>query len=530
MSRDALNFILLTIVLIAAELAGTRMTAAELEPVRIDTGLISGVSGEHDAGVRVFKGVPFAAPPVGPLRWRPPAPVPHWDTVRSADRFSAVCPQPPRTGNAALAGTSQRLGAAAEDCLYLNIWTAAKSSGEKRPVMVWFPGGGFTTGGGSALVFDGEALARKGVVVVTTNYRLGILGFLAHRDLTAESDHHSSGNYGLLDQVAALRWVQRNIQAFGGDPNNVTIFGQSAGATSVSYLMASPLGKGLFSRAIGESGGGTGGVFALWKVLKLTEAEDVGAELMKSLRARSLSDLRSIPADELVRATAGTGTNERVVGTGPIIDGWIVPQDISTVFQKRVEGRVPLLVGSTADDGGDARALPLDKYLEDSKKQYGGLFDTYIKLYPDGSDETIRRLNADTQAWRVWNWARMQSLSGERNVYLFSFSRPAPEGSPAPNRAYHGAEAFFVFHNLHLFMWSWKDLDRQLEEVISSYWVNFAKSGDPNGTNLPKWKAYTAAQQDRLMVLGDKVEVGPSRLNTEKIALFDAYYKQLLSN
>ena len=509
--------------------AATGTVAIGGETVRTESGLISGTAGDHEARVRVFKGIPYAAPPVGRLRWRPPQPATPWTGVRAADHFSPVCPQPPRTGVAALLGTSQRLGASSEDCLYLNVWTTGGSAKEKRPVMVWFPGGGFLTGGGSALVFDGEMLARKGVVVVTTNYRLGPLGFFAHPELTAESEHRASGNYGLMDQIAALHWVQDNIAAFGGDRNRVTIFGSSAGATSVSYLMASPLASGLFQRAIGESGGGTGGVFALQKTMTRTESEQLGLDVMKSLAARSLSELRARNADDLVRATAGTGISE-VAGTGPTIDGWVVPEDISVTFRMRRQARVPLLVGSTADDGGSARAMPNEKYLDDMRREYGSWFDTLISLYPDGGAETARRLNADTHAWRVWTWAHAQALAGQRDVYLFQFTRPAPDNAPAPNRAYHGSELFYVFHNLHLFPQHWTRLDRHLEDVISSYWINFASTGNPNGAGLPSWPAYTAAQPDRAMIFGEKIEAGRSRLDAARITLFDARYTRVLSN
>jgi para-nitrobenzyl esterase len=256
--------------LLALLMATAVLRAAVDEPVRLDTCLVSGVPGSNPE-IRVLKGVPFAAPPVGALRWRPPQPAAHWDGARKADQFSSTCLQPPRTGTSLLLPTAKRLGETSEDCLYLNVWTAAKSSLERLPVMVYIHGGGYRDGSGSGLVFDGEALAKKGIVLVTTNYRLGIMGFFAHPELTRESDHRTSGNYGLLDQMAALQWVQKNIVGFGGDRNRVTIFGQSAGSGSVLALMASPLTRGLFQRAIGESGGPPMG-----RNRTLKEAEEAG--------------------------------------------------------------------------------------------------------------------------------------------------------------------------------------------------------------------------------------------------------------
>ena len=498
------------------------------EVVQLDSGVIEGTRAPK-SGVRIFKGIPFAAKPVGALRWRPPQAPPRWTGLRKADQFAPSCPQPARTGGAALVGTGRRLGPTNEDCLYLNVWTAAQNPSARLPVMVWFPGGGFTTGGGSALVFDGEQLATKGVIVVTTNYRLGVLGFFAYAELTAESDHHFSGNYGLLDQIAVLQWVRKNISAFGGDPDQVTIFGQSAGATSVSYLMASPLAKGLFQRAIGESGGGTGGISAFDPTLKLHEAEMIGAEMAQSLGARSLAQLRAIPADELILKVEGSGNDGGSVGTGPIVDGWVIPEDVGVIFRRGNQSGVPLLVGSAADDGNRARAMPADKYIDESRTVFGSVFDSYIKLYPTGDQDTMRRLSSDTMAWRVWTWAKTQVQAGISDVYLYYFTRGAPPDSPAPGRAYHGAELYYVFRNLNLFDWQWEGRDRDLENIISSYWINFAIHGNPNGQNLPEWARYTAAQSDRVMMLGDKLEMGPTRLDKAKIALFDAYYAALLS-
>jgi para-nitrobenzyl esterase len=305
--------------------------------VQLDSGQISGMDGSV-SGVRVFKGIPYAAPPVGSLRWREPQPVPHWDGVRKADEFGAICTQPAFRG-ATGANPSANPPKMSEDCLFLNVWTAAPAN-DRRPVMVWIHPGGYQTGSGSAPGYDGEALAKKGVVLVTMNYRLGVFGFFSHPELSSESVHHASGNYALMDQVAALRWVQKNIAAFGGDPQRVTVFGDSAGSSSIANLMGSPQAKVLFQRAVGESGAWMG--LSLTPARTLAEAEQAGVKIADGLHAKTLADLRSIPAEELLKAgRAG----------GPVIDGWFLPEDVGATFAGHKQDDVPLLVGSNKDEG-----------------------------------------------------------------------------------------------------------------------------------------------------------------------------------
>src|SRR5690348_11923868 len=303
------------------------------DPIHTQNGLVSGAPGK-DPGVQVYKGIPYAAPPVGDLRWKAPKPAANWQGVRQATGFSATCMQTPYPKTSIY---YQEPEPVSEDCLYLNVWTAAKSNKERRPVMVWIHGGALTKGAGSIPTYDGEAFARKGVVLVTINYRLGIFGFFAHPELTKESDRNSSGNYGLLDQIAALEWVQKNIAAFGGDPKRVTIFGESAGSWSVNYLMATPLARGLFQRVIGESGG----TFAPMK--KLAEAEQSGVKFASSMGADSVQALRSMPAEELVKKTA-------LGSYSPNVDGWMLPQDVYAIFAQGNQNDVPLLAGSNSDE------------------------------------------------------------------------------------------------------------------------------------------------------------------------------------
>jgi len=302
------------------------LAAAITDPVRVEQGQLSGVPGT-DPGVRVYKGVPFAAPPVGDLRWRAPKPAADWPGVRKADQFSATCMQTPYPQGSLYYSEAQPVS---EDCLYLNIWTAAKSASDKRPVMVWIHGGAFTRGSGSTPVYDGENFAKKGVVLVTINYRLGIFGFFAHPELTQESEHHSSGDYGILDEIAALQWVQKNIAKFGGDPKRVTIFGESAGSWAVNVLVASPLTKGLFQRAIGESGANFN------KMANLADLEKSGA------RAGSIQELRAKSSAEIMKTQGAFSVN---------VDGWLLPTDVMTIFEKGRQNDVPILIGSNADEG-----------------------------------------------------------------------------------------------------------------------------------------------------------------------------------
>jgi para-nitrobenzyl esterase len=408
--------------------------------------------------------------------------------------------------------TAKGLGETSEDCLYLNVWTAAGSAGEQLPVMVYIHGGGYRDGSGSALVFNGEALAKKGVILVTTNYRVGILGFFAHPELTKESDYHASGNYGLLDQVAALRWVQKNIAGFGGDPKRVTIFGQSAGSGSVLALMASPLTKGLFQRAIGESGGP-----AMGPMKTRADAEQVG------LKLGTLAALRAKPAKELLQ----------IAGGGPIVDGWFLPEDERSIFRQGKQSDVPLIVGSNAEEANViGHPVPSEQFIKQTKQRYGDLAGSYLKLYPAGSEPQAKAsqmtaLN-DSLAWQMRTWARWQSKTGKSKAYLYYFTRQPPPDAPVKGAA-HDAELYYVFHNLKLYDQQWAAWDRKLEETVSSYWVNFASQGDPNGAGLPQWTAFSEEQKDKVMVLGDTVETGASRLEKANVDLFEANYARQTS-
>ena len=517
-----------------AVLLSTSALAANTDPVRVEQGLLAGTSGSS-ADVRVYRGIPFAAPPVGDLRWKAPQPAPKWQGLRQAAEFSNACWQTQYPAAAAI--YQAKLPPLSEDCLYLNIWTPAKSPKDKLPVMVWIHGGGFTRGYGGSRAYDGEALAGKGAVIVTLNYRLGIFGFFAHPALSAESGHHASGNYALLDQIAALQWVQKNIAAFGGDPARVTIFGESAGSWAVNVLTASPLAKGLFQRAIGESGGS----FSPMKTL--AEAESEGAALAVSLtltlaagakaEARDKSSAQSIlktlraePAEGLLKASEAETVR-------PMVDGWVLPQDIATIFAQGKQNDVPLIVGYNADEGTtlapQAANLKATMFTAGVYQRYGSQADAMLKIYPAASDEQAvssfySAYRDQVFGWEMRTWARTATKTGHQPAYLYYFSR-RPPGPQSPRlRAFHAAEIAYVFGT---FVWPfpWEDADKKLSDAMTSYWVNFAASGNPNGGSLVKWPAYNA-KDDQALEFGDQIAVR-SEVNKAGLDFFDGYYQSL---
>jgi para-nitrobenzyl esterase len=470
------------------------LAAAITEPVHVEQGLLTGVAGAAPEA-RVFKGVPFAAAPVSDLRWRAPKPSPKWTGVRNASEFSAICMQ--RRPNAAGIGSDR--GPMSEDCLYLNIYTAAKTANDKLPVMVWIHGGALTAGAGS--IYDGEQLAKKGVVVVTINYRLGVFGFFAHPELSKEVDRGASANYGLLDQIAALQWVQKNIVAFGGDTRRVTIFGESAGSWSTNLLAASPLARGLFHRVIGESGG----QFEPMKTL--AQAEQAGTKF------GTLAELRAKSAEELQSAMGAAFVGANGAYSGPVVDGWCLPEDVYAIYIKGKQADVPLLIGSNADEGTmfTPATVTLQSMKDSAQQRFGANADAFLKLYPAQSDTEAWRAQADSMrdqifGWEMRTWARMQTRTGKSKVYLYFFSHVPPGPTAARMGAYHSAEIAYVFHNTHRPGRPWAETDHRLAEIMSSYWVNFAATGDPNGKELPAWPAFDA-KADLVMGFGDRVDV-----------------------
>jgi para-nitrobenzyl esterase len=465
--------------------------SAPPDVVEVDGGQVFGAT---DNGVHVFKGIPFAAAPIGGLRWKPPQPVVPWQGVREAKTFSAECMQTPYPETSAYFRPAMALS---EDCLYLNVWSAA-APGDKRPVMVWIHGGAWTRGSGSIPVYEGLALAKKGVVVVTTNYRLGVFGFLAHPELTAESPQHASGNYAILDHVAALKWVQKNIASFGGDPSDVTIFGESAGSWSVNTVQATPLAKGLFHRAIGESGG------QFTSTTTLAAAEQAGLALAKAAGADSLNALRAVSADTLLAIQS--------FRSGITVDGYVLPDTVRQLFAEKKQNNVPVLVGSNKNEWttlGNVAQFPktMEAYRQRVERQFGAAVNEYDAAYPVKSDadiaEALLGVGRDTTfTLEMRTWARMVGAAG-KPAYLYQFTRVPPGPDPARG-AYHAAEIQYVFNNVGSRPWA-TDIDRRLANEMSSYWVNFATAGDPNGAGLPKWTRYDAASEPYLE-LGDTIQ------------------------
>jgi len=493
------------------------------KPVRISSGLISGTTDNN--GVTAYLGIPFGAPPVGELRWRPPQPVARWEGVRKADHFGASCMQ--NEPGARLPWTEEFMtqGAVSEDCLFLNVWTSTRPSHEKRAVMIYFYGGGFNEGSSSVAVYNGAELARKGVVVVTSNYRVGPLGFLVHPDLAKESPHHSSGNYGLLDQIAALEWVQKNIAAFGGDPGRVTIFGQSAGAISVADLMRSPLAKGLFARAIAQSGPGLFPENLHGGRETLQQREQQGLKYAEAKGAHSLAELRALPASEFFTATPGS-KNAPSYSAYPVTDGWVLTAE-------HPSREVPLVVGMVAGDAGFAggfgppTALTAASYTSSVQKTLGDMAATFLKLYPVEKDSEVPAARTASQTDRarvsIDFWCESQ-LKRSGRIYTYFFDRPTPWPAHPEFGAFHTSEVPYIFETLKLLDRPWKPVDFKLSDIIASYWSNFAKAGDPNGSGLPRWPSYDPASHNT-MELGEQVGPMPEA-EPAKVEFFLGYFKK----
>ena len=470
--------------------------------VKTDRGAIAGKLSD-DGQVRAFLGIPYAAPPLGPLRWRPPQLAARWHDVRNTQSYGSHCVQVNRFADMQFHDAGE-----SEDCLTLNVWAPqAAAEGAKLPVMVWIYGGGFYAGSTSESRQDGANFARKGVILVSMNYRLNIFGFFAHPALAAESPEHAAGNYGLMDQAAALNWVKRNIAAFGGDSGNITLFGESAGSASVSEQMASPMAKDVLARAIGESGGAFGRTGLALPSLREGEAKDE-AFAREVLGTSSLAEMRAMPAAELVRRIEAQ--KAPAVRFRPIVDGLFLPQSVAEIFAAGRQAHIPLLAGWVRDEGGPPKAdITLASYRATAQKTWGDQADAFLKAYPATTDAEARRAAADLAADQfiaasTWEWIEAQVKTGDAPVYRFHFEQPTPESRyhPASSGVFHSSEIEYVFGNL----WArpaagWTEADYKLSDMMQSYWVNFAKTGDPNGPGLPVWPKYDSADDWQVMHL-----------------------------
>ena len=490
-------------------------------------GLLEGEWVEDGSSVRVFRGIPYAEAPTGGLRWQPPASVESWQGTQPATEFGPACLQLPRNDIYTRGDLAMD-----EDCLYLNVWASAEEASEPRPVMVWFHGGGHTGGWGSAQVFDGTALAKKGVVLVSINYRLGPFGFFAHPALSAESPHGASGNYGLLDKIAALEWVRDNIGAFGGDAENVTIFGQSAGAWSVCYLMVSPLARELFHKAIGHSGGCFRGGRP-----DLETAQQEGVLAASELGidgedARALQEIRALDASVVLNGR---------LDTGAIVDGWFLPRSAREIVESGEHNNVPVIVGAMANEGTTLYAdTPLREYGELVSllsAQYGDRTDAVMTAYKDDIDRSTKwgaqAIRGDRRfVWEMRTWARAVEANGN-NAYLYFFRHGPPvfriyvperaaidmPDGPTGYGAYHSGDLAYAFGNTRVVGVGWTDWDHEISETMSEFWVNFAKTGNPNGDGLPTWPRYEAAT-DPWLEFGSEIRVNHD-IRKEKLDLFE---------
>ena len=500
---------ILSALLAVLAVSGGALGAPSPAEIHVSGGDLQGVT---QGDLAVFKGVPFAAPPIGDLRWRAPKPI-SWTGVRAATALAPPCMQPqsflvPREGPPP-----------SEDCLYLNIWAPAKTPVRPLPVMVWIHGGAFTSGAPTASMFDGTAFAHRGVVLVSIAYRLGPFGFLAHPELSRESGH-GSGDYGLLDQIAALRWVKANIAAFGGDASKVTVFGQSAGAGSVSMLAASPLARGLFQRAIAESGASFSPASSqgFSMLSQLAQAEQQGQGALAALGAPTLADARKLAAEQVLKAKGAFR---------PTLDGYVLTTDQRQLYLAGRQNDTPVLVGSNSDEGAmGARPTTPEGFEAQVKASYGAATPQVLAVYPHATAEQAR-LSAKNVfrdsglAWNVWTWARMQSKTGRGKVYAYYFDQKAPKDSIfySPDGTVHTGEIPYVFGTLEAPA-TYTQEDRALSDLVMSYWVNFARTGDPNGPGLPKWPNFTEGDET-MMRLDAHPASGPTP-NLEQLRVFDA--------
>jgi para-nitrobenzyl esterase len=489
-------------------------------------GIVEGIS---VSGISIFKGIPFAAPPVGDLRWKEPQPVKNWEGVRKADQFGPRAMQLPIFGD-----MNFRSNGVNEDCLYLNVWTPAKSADEKLPVLVYFYGGGFVAGDGSEPRYDGESMAREGIIALTVNYRLGIFGFFAHPELSKETSYHGSGNYGLMDQWAALRWVKQNIAAFGGDPDRVTIAGESAGSLSVCAQMVSPLSKNLIAGAIGESGAIINPTLA---PVTLAVGEQNGVKFAANIGAKSLADLRAITADKLLQASSKPGNP----GFSATIDGYFFTKFPVEILAAGEQAHVPLLVGWNSEEMSYKMIMGMNEptpenYKTVIEKLYGEKAGEALKLYPGISKEEVIQSATDLAgdqfiAYSTWKWYDLHLQTGGSAVHRYYYARPRPAmrsglGNAVAAGAVHSAEIEYAMGNLPTNrVYDWQPEDFKVSAIMQEYFANFIKTGNPNGTGLPEWPAAHSGKTARFMYIDVNTRAEDEK-NRERYLWLDKFYNK----
>ena len=485
---------------------------AQLLETVVEQGKVSGV---RAGKVAVYRGIPFAAPPIGSLRWAPPQPPVPWVGVRSCDRFAA---SPVQNKPAPFSMWTEEFIAPpeplSEDCLYLNIWTAAASAGEKRPALVWIYGGGFVSGSGACAVYDGEAMAARGIVHVTINYRVGVFGFMAHPELSKEAG--TSGNYAIQDQIAALQWIGKNIAAFGGDPDNITIAGQSAGSFSVNALLSSPLAKGLFHRAIAQSGG----LMKSTRLRSLTEAEKTGTQVASLSGNKSIGELRNLSSDE-IQSLSG----KLPYGSfAPVLDGTVLPTDIIAHYRSGKNNSVPVMTGWVTGDAALTQRgqVTAAGFRESATQRFGDRAPLFLQLFPASSDEEARRSQS---LQSLIDFAVVQShlmsTLNQAPAYVYQFSFVPTDKPGFPNYgAFHTSEVPFALHTLARWNRPWQSRDLTMESMMSSYWINFIRTGNPNGPGLPIWSPY-GAKDAVVLELGEEVKPRPGLYKKEIEFLLD---------
>jgi len=481
------------------------------------------LEGRMEAGVRAFKGIPYAQAPVGPLRWQAPQAPAGWNGTRQAAGFGPRCMQLPLFSDMVF-----RSNGMSEDCLYLNVWAPSQPTANARlPVLVYFYGGGLVGGDGSEPRYDGAAMARRGIVAMTVNYRLGVFGFLAHPGLSAESPNQASGNYGFMDQAAALRWVRDNIAAFGGDPKRVTIAGESAGSFSVSAQMASPLAKDLIAGAIGESGA----LLGLTPLPALKEAESQGERYARQVNAPDLAALRALPAQTLLQATAAQGTPR----FGAVVDGYVFPEPPAAIYAAGRQAKVPLLAGWNSAEGSAESIVGGGGMNEEAlsaglRKLYGAQAGAARQAYAGGVEQAAREIASDRFiGFGTWRWIDLHAKTGGQPVYRYYYTQPRPatrDGKPAATGAGHSVEIEYALGNLDGNpVYAWTEQDRAVSRQLQAYFANFINSGNPNGGGMPLWPALGAqgaGDGTPLMVLG-----AASRVEAARDGAHHAFHQQL---